>query len=173
KPSPILLYGKQKLEVERYIEKNCKNYLILRISRAFSTEPFDNTFLTKWLKSLWLNEDISCAVDQIISPIHVLETAELIANLLYKEKNGLYHISGAERFSRLDALKILLSVYQEEGFKYSGKIKKVSLKDFKTKEPRGLNTTLLAQKVLSELNIKLKPFKYWCKDAVLKLKHLT
>ena len=69
-PNPILIYGKQKLEIEEYIQKILKDFTILRLSKVYGDDINDNTLFTSWYKEL-LSEpkSITCAYDQIFSPV--------------------------------------------------------------------------------------------------------
>ena len=67
----MLLYGKQKHEVEKFIINTTANYCILRLSRVYGLNIHDNTLITSWLKAVKLNiiKKFICASDLFFSPV--------------------------------------------------------------------------------------------------------
>ena len=52
KPKPINLYGKQKLEIEKYINKNTKNFCIFRIAKTYGDDLNDNTLISDFINKI-------------------------------------------------------------------------------------------------------------------------
>ena len=50
--SPVNLYAKQKLKMEKYITKVSKKYYILRLAKTYTNILDDNSFLNNWNKMI-------------------------------------------------------------------------------------------------------------------------
>lgn len=95
-PSPILEYGKQKLDVENFIINNFEKYIILRLTKVFGVEKGDGTLFTSWLDKLLMNENIIVAKDIFISPIYVADVVKIIVFLLENQDYGIFNLGGPE-----------------------------------------------------------------------------
>ncbi|RMD85750.1 MAG: NAD-dependent epimerase/dehydratase family protein [Candidatus Dadabacteria bacterium] len=166
-PTPILIYGRHKVEVEQYLREQEVPYLILRLARVFGTEPNDGTLLTGMVDLLAQNADIKCAEDQIMSPIHIDEVVAITLALCLAEKRGTFHLAGPEALSRYEVLMHILREYTKFA-KYTGKISKVPLSSFKTEEKRPLNTSLSPARALEATGFRLKGIREWSAVALSK-----
>ena len=70
-PNPIVVYGRQKLEIENYLQSQCKDFCIVRLSKVYGLAPGDGTLFTTWMKALFDGEYIRVATDQVFSPISI------------------------------------------------------------------------------------------------------
>ncbi|MCM1236720.1 MAG: sugar nucleotide-binding protein [Ruminococcus flavefaciens] len=111
-PSPVTLYGKQKLQIEQYMAQNIKQFLIFRISRAvggcFGEQDIFNEFYNKIINQ----EEIICLKNQSFCLTEVDDIAKCIINALINNINGLYHLSSANYISRCE----LACLYAEKVF---------------------------------------------------------
>lgn len=154
---PILLYGTEKLEVERHIRNGCDDYLILRLARVYGTDAGDGTLFTRMLESLATNEDMVCATDQIFSPIHVEEVVEILVRLMDGRHSGLYHVAGRDALSRRQMLDILLAHYRSAGRSFTGTIRECRLRNIPSLEPRPVNVSMVPDKVIAATGVELVP----------------
>jgi dTDP-4-dehydrorhamnose reductase len=107
KPNPINYYGITKLEGEKRVIENCKNYTILRTSVLYGWHPWKQNFVTWVISQLKQNKEITVVEDHFNSPTLADNLAEMIMEAVQKDFYGLYHASGSERISRYDfALQI-------------------------------------------------------------------
>ncbi|MCX7919879.1 MAG: dTDP-4-dehydrorhamnose reductase [bacterium] len=92
-PNPINIYGKTKLEGEKYIQQLDIPYYIVRTSWLFGQngKNFVNTILEKAKRY----KSIEVVNDQFGSPTYTLDLAIAIAMLIKTEKYGIYHISNS------------------------------------------------------------------------------
>ena len=161
--SPILTYGKQKVEIERYIQKMCSDFIIARISKAFGSQIGDKTIFTNWLDDIDNKRDIHCSYDQILSPIYVKDIANSIISLINNNCSGIFHLSGKKAYSRLELFGILLNHIK----KYSSakpNVIKCSINDFSFKEKRPLNVSMRSNKLTNVTGIKLHDINEICED---------
>ena len=101
--NPILIYGKQKVEIEKYIQNTCEHFIIVRFSKVFGSEKGDGTIFTNWLDAINNNEKISCACDQVFSPICIEDVTRSIIDLINNDCNGIFHISGRKTYNRIES----------------------------------------------------------------------
>ncbi len=162
---PILIYGKQKMEIENYIQNTCDQYVIVRLSKVFGFEKGDGTIFTNWLTAIDKNQKILCANDQIFSPVYINDVVKSIVRLIHYDCNGVYHISGNKSFNRLDLFKMVIGYVKD----YSDiKINMVecSIHDFHLKEKRPLNISMKPDKLIKTIGIKLHDTDKVCRDIV-------
>ena len=88
--SPITEYGRQKLEVEKYIE-NISNSCILRLSKV--VHPKLN-LLNKWKISLAGGSPIFAFTDMTLSPIDIDKVVKKIDILVMQKATGIFQLSG-------------------------------------------------------------------------------
>lgn len=67
--TPILTYGQQKAEIERYLQDHFDEFVIIRLAKVFGAHRGDGTLFTNWLDDINRRQIIYCAHDQIFSPI--------------------------------------------------------------------------------------------------------
>ena len=154
KPDPIVLYGKQKVEIENFIQTNFTEYLIFRLSKTFSLKknnPLGSFY--SWLNFFDKESKIYCATDQIYNPINIQDAAEIVFQISNKNINGIFNLAGPESFSRYQIFEKLY----EEYLKF--KKKKVKLIDCKfndlkqNSEKWPLDTSMIIDKTTKNINI--------------------
>jgi len=67
--NPVNEYGNHKKYLEEMIPKICDDYLILRLSKTYSSHIVDTTFLHELTKRLMKDEKMRAASDLIFNPI--------------------------------------------------------------------------------------------------------
>ena len=161
-PNPILVYGEQKLEIEEYIQKIIKDFTILRLSKVYGDDINDNTLFTSWYKKL-LSEpkSITCAYDQIFSPVYINDVIKSIIAVIKYNLCGLYHVAGPVAQSRLEFLELLLNKITTKK-RIRTKIKTCSIYDFNLLEKRPLDVSMNASKLIEESQIILTHPSYIC-----------
>lgn len=163
--NPILTYGKQKLEVEKYLQKTCRHYVIARLSKVFGSELDDNTLFTEWLDAIVRRRTIRCAVDQVFSPIYVEDVVGSITRLIQNDCSGIFHVAGSAAFTRMELLKMLLS-HVSRYSSLSAKIVACSIHDFKLREKRPLNISMVPKKLINATGIEMSDIASICSDLV-------
>lgn len=144
KPNPILIYGKQKLEVEEYIQKNFTDYIIIRLSKIYSELNNDNSILNKFYSDITSNRVTRYAIDQHFTPTlqHDFELA--VSILIDKNLSGIFHLSSGSRINRWNFFELFA---QRLGS--FGKVQPCLLSDIRFLEMRPLDLSLNGNKLLS------------------------
>jgi len=153
-PDPILTYGQQKVEIENYIQRQFDDYVILRLAKVYGSDLRDNTLFSKSIEMIINNRKIHCADDQHFSPIYIGDVVNAIIKIIECDCNGIYHLAGPNRSSRLE---LLVKVY-EEIRKYRSidiEIIPCSLHDFDVLEKRPEDVSMIPQKLIDTIDIKM------------------
>lgn len=160
--NPILTYGRQKVEVERYLLEKSDAALVLRLAKVVATTPGANDMLDGWLNGLESGESIRCARDQIFSPVTVDDAAEAFVRLAAGGQRGVFHVCGPRAVTRLQLLQALL----EEAVRYRKfreRIVSCSIRDFDFVEPRPLDTSMSPRKLYAVLGRSFEGFRETCR----------
>ncbi len=136
--NPTTVYGRQKKQVEDFITKNCRDYLVIRPGKVFGIKPGEGVLFADWLDQYRQGREIRLADDEQLSPSLVSDVADGIALLLEKKARGIYHLNPREHYSRYDLA--------ERFFKSLGlsdvRLTRCSIDDFGFAEIRPRNTYL-------------------------------
>ena len=154
KTKPILLYGKQKLEIEHYIRKNISTHTILRFAKIYGSELDDKTLFTSWLKLVELESNIVCADDQYFSPVHIDNVVDTILFAISNEMRGIFNLAGPVRKSRMELLLILIrEINKIEDCNTN--VLPCSIDDFDLNEKRPKDVSMNPSKLVSATGVKL------------------
>lgn len=149
--TPVSEYGKQKLEVEKFIIDNFSKYIILRLTKVFGVEPCDNTLFTAWLDKLMKKEKIRAASDVFISPVYVMDVLNVTNFLIENSHSGVYNLGGCETLRIYDFAKRLAAFFNYD----LTCIKEVSINDFSFQEKRPKFNSVDSAKVRRDSGVKL------------------
>jgi dTDP-4-dehydrorhamnose reductase len=98
KPKPLNFYGKAKYEIEKYIQKKSKNYLILRTSWN-SDKTLHGRCVIELTYNTIKKKNAKMAKDNLFSITNVEDTCSIIQKHLMS-KNKILHIASREKISR-------------------------------------------------------------------------
>lgn len=142
--STLTKYGKQKVEVETYIKQNFPRHIITRLTKVYSANNSDKSFLADWVTTWKTGKPVPAISDMVISPVLVNDVAKIISHLIKNEMSGVMHIGGPQDASVFDFAQLCA---QQLGVNESLVIQK-KRSDFSFVEPRPawqtLNTDALA-----------------------------
>ena len=168
-PNPLNLYSHSKLEGERFIQNNCNNYIIFRITWIYSNRR--KNFVTSILKKAHLNQDLHIVNDQWGSPswarcvaeVSTLAIKYFLTNNINKNKqiyiNKIYHISSPDSTNWFNFTNLLISEYKEKIFKTRSIITPISIKDLPSKVNRPVRSILDSSLLYNDLNLSLPSWK--------------
>ncbi len=146
--NPVSVYGRHKLEAEKWVQEKSEDYLILRITNVYGDEARNKNFVSRILEKAEKNEDIELVlpVDQFATPTNAHDIAGALVELLKANKKGIYHLAGLEYMNRVDlALNVLKFVPQA-----SYTIKAMETAELNQKAKRPLNGGLIRTKFSQE-----------------------
>lgn len=100
-PNPIMIYGNQKWEAEKYIVANNSTAIIARLPLMIGQlQASKKNYLSQAIEKLKKNESIFLFEDEYRSIADANSVAKNCWRLLFREK-GIFHLGGNERLSRL------------------------------------------------------------------------
>ncbi len=116
-PHPISIYGKSKLEAEKYIQAHTADYSIIRSAWMFGEGG--KNFIDAVLGSARKNEKIRAISDKYGSPTYTLDLSMAISDLVdkitaCKAVPGIYHVTNAGICSRYQFAKDILEFVKIE-----------------------------------------------------------
>lgn len=109
---PLSEYGEQKVAVERWMEANLEDYLVLRVSGVYGWALPHNrkNFVMQVLRGSAKNK-ISAATDIFYNPTYAPNLGPVLAELLDKNARGIYHAAGEQKLSRYAFAKEIVRVF--------------------------------------------------------------
>jgi dTDP-4-dehydrorhamnose reductase len=144
--SPTTEYGRQKSEVEAWLEKDDRPWLICRSSKIVSGDVGTHSVLGQWIEDIKVGRTMRCATDQIFTPGHVDDIATAMVELADMERRGIYHVAGPESMSRYKLASLLIEnvrLRTETAISFES----CSLLDIPFFEKRPLNTSIATAKL--------------------------
>lgn len=98
--TPCLEYARQKLDVEKFILKNTKNYLILRLAKVIGLEKNKKDPINYFLKDLSKDKKIKLATDQVTNYLYSDDLDKILKEAIDKNICGVFNIGGPKAASR-------------------------------------------------------------------------
>jgi len=89
--NPLNVYGRSKLEGERYVSDLVARYWIVRTSWLFG--PMGKNFVRTILGKASRGEPLRVVSDQIGSPTYTLDLAEKLDEIIQRGDTGIYHVT--------------------------------------------------------------------------------
>ncbi len=146
--NPKGVYGKTKREGELEIIRILKKYFIIRTSWLYS--QFNANFMKTMLKLAQDRDTISVVNDQIGTPTHAIDLADVIIKVILSSSTnyGIYHFSNEGKASWYDFAKKIFEVN-----KIKINLKPISTSEFPTPAQRPKYSVLDKSKIKKEFNI--------------------
>jgi dTDP-4-dehydrorhamnose reductase len=144
--SPTTEYGRQKSEVEEWLEGVDRPWLICRSSKIVSGDVGTHSVLGQWVEDIKAGRTLRCADDQIFTPGHVDDIAIAMAELADTGRRGIYHVAGPASMSRYDLASLLVEEVRSRS-DVSIAFERCKLSDIPFLEKRPLNTSISTQKL--------------------------
>jgi len=163
--NPVLTYGRQKVEIEQYIQAVCEDYVIVRLEKVFGSEPGDKTLFDSWLDAIEQDRTIRCAQDQILSPIYIEDVVEGFLRLIKMNCNGIFHFGSHKPFNRLELFEMLLNQVRTYS-RVNVKVVPCSIHDFDLREKRPLDVSVNPDKLVKTTGLKLRDVESVCREIV-------
>jgi dTDP-4-dehydrorhamnose reductase len=150
KTNPQGVYGKTKNDGEQEIINVLEQHFIIRTSWLYS--QFSNNFMKTMLKLARERSTLSVVNDQIGTPTHAVDLAEVIIKvILSNSKNfGIYHFSNEGSASWYDFAKKIFEIN-----KIAIDLKPIPTSEFPTLAKRPKYSVLDKSKIKTELNISI------------------
>ncbi|MCF7885493.1 MAG: SDR family oxidoreductase [Candidatus Marinimicrobia bacterium] len=160
--NPVNKYGQTKAAAEKTIQKNCQNFVILRLALMHGRGIYKRNYSSEWLETDLRKKQKDCEsepiglyTDQYRSMISVKNVAMVLKELIEKNTTGIFNIGGPDAINRYEFGTLLCNLLG-----ISKKlIKPVRFRDINPKVQSPLNVTLDVSKAKNELQTELLPIK--------------
>ena len=154
--NPLSVYGETKVAAEAVVAAN-KRHTVIRTSLNSGASPGGKMAYNEQLRAAWAEgKNIKMFRDEYRSPISAAVTARAIWELAHDPQGGVWHLSGAERLSRLQIGKLLAKRHTE----LKPSLESGSLREYKG-APRPPDTSLICDKLQSRLSFALPGLSDW------------
>ena len=148
--NPLNHYGRTKLAGEKIVETNTTKWSIIRTSTPFGTISSKKTFPIWLLENLKNNKRVNLLEDQFTSPTYVPNLSEMILEIVTRNLEGIFHLSGSTRISRFEFAKIIV---EKLNLDFS-LLNPVKIDTMPWKATRPLDSSLDTSKINTILNTK-------------------
>jgi len=109
--NPLSVYGKQKVMAEKIIRDGLDSWLILRASSIYGWNPRRDNFVSWVLQELKKGQEIDIVYDQYITPIYAKSLANMVMELLERDKSGVYHVGDGTCLSKYEFVRKIAEVF--------------------------------------------------------------
>lgn len=150
--SPIEWYGQTKAWAEEVVQKESKNWTILRIDQPFRTDPFPKLDTAhRIMTGLQQGKLYPQFTDHYFGPTVIEEFAKVLDWVIRTKTNGLFHASSGEKWTDYD-----FAVAIQKAMNIPGEVKQGSLDSYlKTlNRPYQRNTALSTEKLKQLVDFK-------------------
>jgi dTDP-4-dehydrorhamnose reductase len=152
--NPINLYGTYKATVEKAIPQICgSNYIILRLSKIFSTDINTKSFLSEMIADIITGKTINAAFDQIFCPTLISDLQRTIFEIQNKNLSGLFNVCSTQSISRYTLAKRIAQILNVN----SDNINRISIDDLSEKFNRPHNTSMICNRLNGLNNSRFTP----------------
>ena len=176
-PNPLSIYGKSKLEGEKFVEENCSKFFIIRTSGVISRS--EDNFLSKIKKFTEKQNKLFVINDQItsinysayISKTTLLMLKKTEENIENESRWGTYHMSGDKLGSWFDFAKYAqkISKLKNPNSAFSKSIiESISSEEFNQKAKRPNYSFLSSDKLKVEFDLMLPNWEESISEVVTK-----
>ncbi|MBI3251584.1 MAG: sugar nucleotide-binding protein [Candidatus Andersenbacteria bacterium] len=146
-PAPSTEYGRQKMEMESWIQKNFPRHVIVRLTKVYGLGRNDGTLFTGWYQALKAGEPIKAVEDMVVAPVFVGDVARTMAALIQANEHGIFHMPGP-----VSASLFSLAVAAAKAWKLPAHLVEKSRRaEFNWKEKRPYWHTLAVSERLAQL----------------------
>lgn len=149
-PNPLNYYGKTKFLVEQYLEKNVKNYNIIRTGWNVAINLKSRCVVNLTYNSL-LQKEAKMAIDNSFTITHVDDLSEAISKTVFSNDKKILHLCSHEVITRKNLADQIIKI-SKKGKKMN--YKEALFSDIPYNEPRSRLNNLNSQ--YKEINKDLK-----------------
>ena len=108
--NPICEYGRQKADVEQFLEDQSPSSLVLRLDYVVGDTSCEDHLFSRWSEWIENNCPIICMNGQLFSPTYVEDIAQAIALGCQLNLTGFYNLAGPEFFTREELARQFLLI---------------------------------------------------------------
>lgn len=158
-PNPLSIYAETKLAAENIVKYNPR-HTIVRCSLVAGASPKGNHSFNEELRAAWkAGKTTKLFHDEYRTPIPAPIAARAIWKIARRNLTGLYHLAGAEKFSRVQLGDLVAARHPE----LNPRIEPCSLREYQG-PPRPADASLNCAKLQNLVSFKLAGLNEWLKQ---------
>ena len=155
-PNPLSVYAETKFAAEQIVLKNSQ-HTVVRCSLVAGASPKGNHSFNEELRAAWKSgKTTKLFFDEYRTPIAAPIAARAIWEIVSRNHSGLFHLAGAEKFSRVQLGELVASRHPE----VTALIQPCSLREYQG-PPRPADASLNCTKLQNLLSFKLAGLNEW------------
>ncbi|MGH7909004.1 MAG: dTDP-4-dehydrorhamnose reductase [Thermodesulfobacteriota bacterium] len=166
KTNPLNWYGKTKLLGEEAVQSNASSWCIGRTCAVFGIHHKKKNFPMMLVEKLMAGQEMQVWKDQYISPTYVNNLSGMLAEISERKLQGIFHLSGSSRLSRLEQAKLLTDKLGLD----ESLLRPVTMKDAKLVAKRPWDSSLDVSKATANLKSKPESIENGSEEFVKELK---
>lgn len=164
-PRPILTYGRQKRDIEKYLSATTRDHVIVRFGKVYGSHKGDHTLFTSWIEQLLAGRPVTVATDQLFSPIWVEDVISSVLLLIERQATGVFHVAGPRGFSRKALFEMTVETLSRKK-QIRPRVKYCSIDDFPLIEKRPHDVSLSIKKLIRTIGFRPHEPQEICKRIV-------
>lgn len=98
--APISEYGRQKRDVENWMNAQLPRALILRLDKTVGADPRERHLFSEWWALVEAGRPIACIANQFFAPTLVTDVARGVLLACDRHLEGLYHVANPQGYYR-------------------------------------------------------------------------
>jgi len=98
--APASAYGEHKSAVDRYVEREHPDSLVLRLDKAVGDDPAERHLFSEWWETAEAGRPVACIAGQVFTPTLVDDAARGIVAACERGLRGVFHLAAPEVFAR-------------------------------------------------------------------------
>ncbi len=157
KTNPLSVYGKSKLQGEKYIIETLEKYFIIRTAWLYGENG--NNFVYTMLKLFKEKEELNIVSDQFGTPTYTNDLADIPVKIIESKnrKFGIYHFTNEGKTSWYEfAAEIYKSAKELDIIKKNIALNPITTDKYPTPATRPKFSILSKEKIKKNLNIKIR-----------------
>jgi dTDP-4-dehydrorhamnose reductase len=169
-PNPLSVYGKTKLEGEKYVLQYVADAYIIRTAWVYSS--FGKNFVKTIINLARERSELGIVADQIGSPTYANDLAMCILTIIEsivskkKDQPGIYHYSNEGVISWYD-----FAYFINDHFGFNCKIKPIKTEEYKTLATRPVYSVLDKTKIKQTFGLEIPHWSMSLKACLARMKH--
>jgi dTDP-4-dehydrorhamnose reductase len=163
-PNPLNVYGRSKLQGERYVQELTEDGVIIRTEWLFGKHG--KNFVASILRQAREKKELSIVDDQTGSPTYTIDLAKAISVLIQHDVKGIFHVANSDTCTWFTLGQSVLEFSGISGVKVSP----ISSKELKRPAVRPPYSGFNCQKLKQVTGITLRPWSEAVKEYVHSLR---
>jgi dTDP-4-dehydrorhamnose reductase len=157
-PHPLNVYGRSKLQGERYVQELVKKALIIRTQWLYGR--YGRNFVTAILQQAKEKGVLSIVNDQMGSPTYTTDLAKAISVLIQFDAQGIYHVANSDLCSWYTFGQAILELSGMDKVR----VIPISSMELRRRATRPSYSVLNCQKLKQETGLALRPWSEALRD---------